>query len=230
MLQRKDWKDELRKIKNDVTELRNEKEIIRAIQYTEDELKAHIELCADDTTGKILILESLLQVVREIGLGQTGKELSRIIDNMLVTVNDLIEASSDLIAGAEAQAIEFAQEHEQYRKNTVNLLPSVSVSEIDDDLQRRREEWAIVADIQEKYENEMDVLEQQLRNPNLIRSDRINIERKKSGLEKTIRGIIEAVTVNLNEVAILENYRNFIINGLPKDIIGKKLNFHKEKE
>jgi hypothetical protein len=228
MLQIKDWREQLRKIKlPEVTELRNEKEIVRAIQYVEEELRAHIQLSETDTSGKVLILQGLHDIVKNIGIGQTGKELSKSIDGLITTIDDINQSTSDLIAGAEAQMIEYGIELKEIRESGNSFSTKISLPEIDLDLKRRREEWVVVAETQEKFENEKDELERQLNDSGLTKTNKLELERMLSGLEKTIGSIIEAIAENDREVTLLESYKNFIVNGLPDDIIGKKLNFRR---
>lgn len=237
MAQKEDWKDTLKKV--NITELRNEKEITRAIQYIEAELRTHLQLGTADTEAKVLILESLIKVVNNIGLGQTNNELSRSIDGLLETMTELDQAAADLVAGAEAQAAEFEQELEKFRKTTNPLLPNVSIMEIGKELKRREEMRQQVTEIQEGLENERDTINERLRiigqifehgshtDVSKAKMEKVNLERKLQGLNKTIEGLVTAVAENDREVELLMAYENAVrlaSEGLPEGIIGKNIN------
>jgi hypothetical protein len=229
--QREDRKDTLKKV--NVPELRNEKEIIRAIQYTETELRSHLELTAD-TESQVLIIKALLEVVNNIGLGQTSVVLSRSIGDLLETVSSLDQAALDLVAGAEAQALEFGKELEMIVANK-EVLSAVSLPDVEAEVKRRTEEQQMLSDNQEELENEIFILENKIAS---LGPDQ-KAKTEKSGLEitleatnKTLQTIKEIGHTNRLDIETLKAYERamkMVSTGLPKDLMGKQLSFRKTK-
>lgn len=224
-----------------ITELRNEKRIVASIKYAEEELGAHLQLGNIDSEGKILILQSVFQIIKNIGLGQTNKELSKNIDELLETLNDLDKAIRDLIDGAEAQAREIALELERILDNDVSQ-PRVSFLDVSEELKRRDEMREKIVHIQEELENQRDEIIRQIdilsgiinsgmsQKISVDKSNKFQFECRLSALVKTIDSIIESVAQNDREVEQLVCYQNafkLIREGLPDGLIGKDLQFSK---
>lgn len=239
--QRKDWKDQLREVKREmstpVTELRNEKEITRAVQYTEEELQTHLQLGTADTESKVIILQGLLMIVRNIGLGQTKTELSRGIDELLSAISALDQAVTDLLSGAEAQVKEFSDEIRELQRQ-LDSLRTISVAEIENELRRREEEKEKITPVmdglykeRESLENELKIQEQLLKhgvsdNPAATKSKKASLEKKLAALNKTLESVEAIMIQNDQEEAVLVSYRDavrFVKNGLPEGIIGRKI-------
>lgn len=243
-LEKKDWKQQLKEISDPkVTELRNEKEITRAVRFVEEELAAYLDPSTSDAASspsKSLIIQGLVRVVKNIGLGQTKEELAHVVDELLENVEELDRAARDLIAGAEAQAIELIAELEKVQTRSDDLLPVVSLSEIASELKRRQEMRDRVLQIQEEFENERDGINERIRilkelivhevSQN-VREDKLEkqkLEYKLDALDKTISAVVEAVAQNDREVELLVAYQNAIKltrQGLPSDLFGKKMEF-----
>ena len=237
--ERKDWEDKLRDLK--VTELRNEKEITRAIQYTEEELRTHLQLGTADTEGKKSILLSLFLVVQNIGLGQTSKELSQSIDMLLETLTELDRAANDLVAGAEAQVAELVAELEKIQERK-QAMPALSLAEITAELKRREEMRERISSIQEGLENERDSMSEQVRtfdqllqhnasgDPKITKMRKGQLERGVEDLNETIQGIVEGLADNEKKCQILRDYEyavRLVGDGLPEGIIGEEIDLGK---
>lgn len=221
-----------------VTELRNEKEITRAVLYVEEELAAYLDPSISDVAGspsKSLIIQGLVAVVRNIGLGQTSKELTRCVDELLATVDELDKAACDMAAGAEAQVAELIAKLEMIKGRNYDL-PVVTITEISNELSRRQEMRERVLHIQEKFENERDEIKERVRILNQLlaheasenvladKAEKQKLEHKLEALENTISSVVEAVAQNDSEVELLLSYQNAIkltCEGLPPGLIGK---------
>jgi len=219
-----------------VVELRNMREISRAAQYTEEELQTHLQLGTADTEGKTLLVKNLLEVVKNIGLGQTNSEIASSIDALLKTVGDLDQAAIDLIAGTEAQVAELAAELEQLKSGNGTLEQATTIAEIDTELKRRMDIRKVVADKQEQYEDELaqmkirfGVLDDLLKNGDTstaTKSERQELEGKIFGLETTVSTIIEKMAdcdYKIQQLIAYKNATQLLNQGLPQGVIGEKL-------
>lgn len=236
----RDWKEALQDIRREVapvTELRNEREITRAVQYAEGELKTHLEL-SDNAESRRLIVEALLKVVQNIGLGQTGTELSKSIDDLLGTFEALDQAAADLVEGSKVQATEFFEELESLRGS---VLPPITLSEISVEL-RRRAEWGESKgqeqeELQNRYDaikGNLDVSRQTLKfqgfGSSASEAKKIisQLEDSLSTLERSIQAIIDRLKANRREMAILEGTKKALEIArdgwrVPRELIGKDL-------
>lgn len=239
--QKADWKDQLRQVKvsNNITELRNEKEIVRAIKYIEAELKTHAQLGTTGTESNALIFEDLSKIIQSIGLGQTNAELSLVIDQFLATLHELDCASSDLLSGAEEQVRELEVEIEKLQEKTGGT-PVISVKDIEKELERRTQEKEKISPIidglylqREDLEKQIRELEQLLqhgspKDPSVTKDKKTPLERKLAILNNTLTSVEETMIRNDEEEATLISYRDAIKlvgNGLPAGIIGKKIDY-----
>lgn len=222
-----------------VVELRNTREISRAVQYTEDELATHLQLGTTDTESKRLIVETVLGLVKSIGLGQENTELSKAVDTLLETVGELDQAAADLVAGAEAQISELAEQLEQGGPDPQTQL-NATLDSICAEL-RRREQWSdAVRNIQEHLENERDKKKEQLsmisqllslgacEDEQTARMDKARLETELASEEGVIGSIIEMLAENDREIGALLSYRQaveLITAGPPTDLIGKPFRY-----
>jgi hypothetical protein len=218
-----------------VVELRNVREISRAAQYTEEELKTHLQLGTADTEGKTLLINGLAEVVKNIGLGQTNHEIAASIDALLTTVSQLDQSAADLIAGAEAHVAELATQLEQ-RQSAGDTPTTTTLADIDAELKRRMDIRGTVAGPQVEYEDELaemnsrfDVLGERLKNGDTsvaTKTERRELEGKIDALEATVGTIIKKMADFDYKVQLLVAYKSAIQlldQGLPPGIIGEKL-------
>jgi hypothetical protein len=223
-----------------VVELRNPREITRAVAYVEGELRAHLEVGTTETEVQQLIFKDLLEIVRSIGLGRSNQELSLTVDKLLSLIKDLDQASIDLLEGSQAQIAELALELETALPPSKPPAALITISEIDAELKRRNEARERIAIIQEHLEDERDaknstlsVLRQQLK-ADPSRDHRLaefDAGKEVGSLEGTIGGLIGAIAENDRKVMALVTYKNaleLVYGGLPKNIVGEKL-FEKMK-
>ncbi len=222
-----------------VVELRNPREISRAVQYTEDELATHLQLGTADTESKRLLAETIVSLIRAIGLGQDNKELSKAVDELLNTVEQLDSAAADLVAGAEAQVAELAEQLEHGQPNPQVRL-NTTLDQICAEL-RRREQWSdAVRNIQEHLENERDKKTEQLSMTSQLLSlgaceDEQTAKMEKARLETElaseggiINSIIDLLAENDREIGTLLAYRQaveLVSADPPSDLIGKPFRY-----
>ena len=199
-----------------VTELRNEKEIVRAVSYTEEELATHLDPETSDTAdseSKSLILRGLLGVVKNIGLGQTNYELSLSIDGLIHIITELDRAALDLVAGAEAQVAEFATELEKSQEKKLTL-PTLSLAEITVEI--RTFDQLLQHNVSS--------------DPKITKMRRDQLGQKLQSLSKTVDGIVGAISDNDRKVEALLAYENavkLVSEGLPEGIIGEEISLGK---
>jgi hypothetical protein len=220
------------------TDTDNKSNTFQPIEYILEELQTHIQLGTADTTGKVLILQSLVGVIKSLSLDQTRAELSQAVDELLNTVTLLDQATVDLIAGAEAQVAELAEELESGGHET----SAIQIADIDSELERRREMRERIARIQEDLENQQDETRERLstitqllthgasENEKKDKEEKRKFEIRLEAYEKTIASVIDAIATNDREVELLTSHRNarILVNeGLPADIIGKKIEIDK---
>ncbi len=222
-----------------VVELRNTREISRAVQYTEEELATHLQLGTTDTESKQLLIETLLRLIKDIGLGQDNVELSAAIDALLETVEHLDRAALDLVAGAEAQAAELAEEltHVEPRsEQSLNLTLDQICTEL-----RRREQWSdAVRNVQEHLENERDTKRERLsvttqllnldacEDEQAARAEKGRLEAELASEEGVITSIVTMLAENDQEIGTLLSYRQaikLVAAGFPTTLIGKPFRY-----
>ncbi len=145
-----------------VVELRNVKDIARAVRYAMGELQAHLDLGTADTASKKLLIEAMADVVTDIDLAKTNSEIAASIDAVLKTMSDLDQASADLLSGAEAQIAELATELEGMSSGVGSTIPNAALSVIDAELDRRGKASDSVGAIQEQLEDEKADMDAQL--------------------------------------------------------------------
>jgi len=222
-----------------VVELRNPREISRAVQYTEDELATHLQLGTMDTESKRLLVETMLRLIKSIGLGQENNELSKAVDTLLETVGELDQAAADLVAGAEAQVSELVEQFGQGRPD-----PQTQLNETLDSIcaeLRRREQWSdAVRNIQEHLENERDKKKEQLsmtsqllsleacEDEQVAKMEKARLETELSSEDGVIRSIIEMLAENDREIGALLSYRQaveLVTAGPPTNLIGKPFHY-----
>ena len=218
-----------------VVELRNVKDIARAVRYAMGELQTHLDLGTADSESKKLLIEAVADVVTNIDLARTNSELGVSIDALLKTMSEIDQASADLLSGAEAQIAELQEEFEGLQSSG-NTAPTISLSTIDAELERRGKASDDVGAIQERLEDEQATLKAELAalkqrilagdNSQAAKVKKREIENKLAGLEPTIASIIEAVSENDEKVRKLIAYKNavqLIGQGIPRGIVGEKL-------
>jgi hypothetical protein len=200
------------------------------------ELQAHLDLGTADTQSKKLLIEAVADVVTDVDLAKTNSEIAESIDALLKTMSEIDQASADLLSGAEAQIAELAGELEASQSGGGSAAPTISLSVIDAELERRGKASNDVGAIQERLEDEQATLKAELAivkqriqagdNSQAIKIKKREIENKLAGLEPTIASIIEAVSENDEKVRKLIAYKNavqLIGQGIPRGIVGEKL-------
>jgi hypothetical protein len=219
-----------------IVELRNAKDIARAVRYAKEELLAHLQLGTADTASKKLLVQSLASIVKAMDLAQTNSELAEVIDAFLKTVSELDQSVTDLLSGAEAQIAELAAEINGMQSTGGGTPPTITLSMIDAELARRGKASDEVGAIQERFEDDqatmrtnLATLKQRIQAGDVsssTKSQKWDLEDKLGALDLTIAAIIEAVRVNDEKVGTLIAYRNavkLLEQGVPRGIIGEKL-------
>jgi hypothetical protein len=219
-----------------IVELRNLKDIARAVRYAAEELQVHLQLGTADTESKKLLIEALSDIVKNIDLARTNSELAASIDVLLKTVSEIDQATTDLLSGAAAQIAELEEEFKQLQSGGRAASPTIAISVVDAELERRARASDEVGAIQEELENEraqlkteLATIKQRIQAGDTSQSTRLrkrDLEMKLAGLEPTIASIIEAISKNDEKVRLLVAYKNAVKlfeRGIPSNIIGEKL-------
>jgi hypothetical protein len=215
----------------------NVKDIARAVRYADEELHAHLELrTADDTEGKLLLLEGVANVVSTIHLAKPNRDIAQSIDKLLKNVDELDQAATDLLSGAHTEIAELMIELEGSQSSNANISSTIPIAMIDAELRRRSKASKLIGTIQEgleddkaKAEERLAIVKQQLLagvSSREIKSEKRTLTARLKSLEATIDSIIEAVRVNSEKEGRLSAYKSalaLIEEGLPEGIFGEKL-------
>lgn len=214
---------------------KNPQEILRAVQYAEEELHKLL-LASADSESKSQLIQSVIVVARYIRIGRVSIELKNSIEQLFRTVCDLDRAATDLLSGAEAQIAELEAELTEATSKTEGIPLAIAPSEIDAELKRRQEPIESIRNIQEGLEDEaaekdaeLKTLKQQICAGDESQQTRTRIdvlESKLGALKATINSIIEARRVNDEKIEILiarKNAAKLLERGLPAGIIGEKI-------
>lgn len=218
-------------------------EIIRAIQYAREELLAHLEVGTADSDGKTLIIKNLAALVQVISSGRANSELSQHIDDLLETIGEFERAYHDLIAGAKAQAAEFAQELEAKASGLGVVTLSIpsgldELALIDKEIVRRQAEdervrefldetiMPLAAENQRKHTELKTRLELEPENAAELGPKIRHLNDVIRGGENTKSDIIAGLEDNNNKILILQERRRalaLVSEALPPGIIDEKL-------
>lgn len=240
---------EPRKEPEKVVELRNPKEIARGIQYTEAELEVHLQLGVD-SESKRLLLESVLELMKNIGLGKTGGDIQKKIDEVIGTVDELDKAATAIIECARVEASEAYAELEALqaqgggaRPNAVQVVSqAVTMKEIDAELERRKNAGATVGKLSENLQDEIEAMKTELEILRLkvqggdksaaTKARKETLERKIETDTAAFEAIIERADLNNRNVGMLKAYQKavkIVEDGVPEGIIGEEFFERKKK-
>ncbi|OHA18003.1 MAG: hypothetical protein A2836_01755 [Candidatus Taylorbacteria bacterium RIFCSPHIGHO2_01_FULL_45_63] len=198
-----------------------------ALDHCVSALELYLDTGEANTDGKILLSNTLLTLLRGVRSGESVSKLGVAVDNVFKTITELDEAAADLVAGAEAQAAEFAV-----------MLPktNVSIEEIEVELRRREEVRVKVSSIQEQLEDRREFLVDEIdKLGQIVQFDIASDEQKKqkkdhenelASLSVTIREMVVGASQNDREVAQLIAYREaieLVHGGLPQGVLGRKI-------
>ena len=233
-----------------VIELRDAKNIARAVRYVEDELKTHLQLGTADTESKTLLVQAMLKIVTDMHLALANSSLADGVDQFLKIISELDQVSADSLNGANAQIAELVAELESAPAGGTNrdaqvaiLAAAITIEQIDAELVRRGEESKRVQPVYDALvgqlvplENELDLVEKKLASEFYnnesgalaVRKRYLNSEIAK--IRQSYDPLTTIITDNNREVDKLRNYRNameVVKRGLPSGLIGKKLGFGK---
>lgn len=192
-----------------LVKLRNEKAVVDAASFAEEELQGHLDLKLLDSS-KTGLAKLLIALIKSISFGQDRAVVSK-------SVYVLIEYLA---------------------QPTVQMDAQYSAEVIEREISRRENEREQIAIVQETLENERDekrdrleILGQSLEHS--LHTDTGALQEEKDSLEKTLRdldrsitSIIRAVSAYDREGLKLQAYLSAlhrIEQGLPDEIVGKKL-------
>ena len=215
---------------DNVVDLSNVREVSRAVYYVRAELETHLNLDTAHSDGKLLLVQNLLAVVGQISSGRGGNDLLTALDELLQTVTDLGEAGTDLLAGANAQIAELAEELEAAQAVQANLSAPISLERIAAEIERREAALTRISEAQVRLEDECRGMEGKLGtltqlldheaadDPEKTRVAKQELEQKLAASTDRLGGMVRSYEENTREIQMLTAYRNavaLIAKGLP---------------
>ncbi len=187
---------------------------IRSLQFIETELNAHIELGGD--LIETHVFRQLLRVISSIRGRQANETLSKEVDNLKVTVNEVARVLQSLLEGAEAQIAELS---EHMNNVTSEVDDSKILEKIEEELQSLCFDRENISTVQEEKENHREDLLGQIKvkqgiidggltdNPRMIGKERSRLERELATTSGEIVTAISAITKINNRSGELIQYR-----------------------
>lgn len=210
-----------------------------ALQFIEEALQLHLdELQHSEAEGEAMILKEMLKLIQSIHEGAGNDVLGARVDALHETVDGLVKASNDLVEGAQAQVLEYADEFKKQAEgcSTQAKCKHVTISVISDEISRRMVAVEESSHIQEELEDQRAELTQEIENiEEIIRhSDdtgvkeqqktKIELVRQMQKLDARIKTLLQARDVNEQTIGKLKRYdeaMKILKKGLEPEIFGE---------